>query len=50
MEELDNDFFDWDTDNIEHISQHNLEPEEVEEAFYNRHIFTPTYNTVYESL
>ncbi len=48
MEELNGDFFDWDAANIEHIAEHNLEPEEVEEAFYNKHIFTPTYNTVHE--
>jgi uncharacterized protein len=36
--------FDWDDANIEHIAEHNLEPQEVEEAFYHRNIPAPAYN------
>ena len=28
--------FEWDEDNIEHIARHGVNPEEVEEACYNR--------------
>ncbi len=39
-----NDSFDWDTSNESHILKHDLYPAEVEQAFYNRHLFTPAYN------
>lgn len=29
--------FDWDDENILHISRHNFSPEEVEEVFIGRH-------------
>lgn len=38
------DVFEWDQSNEEHILDHDLNPEEVEEVFYNNYMFTPAYN------
>jgi uncharacterized DUF497 family protein len=37
--------FDWDEHNIEHIAEHKLDPDSVEDAFYNRNVPAPAYNT-----
>lgn len=36
--------FDWDNANIEHIAEHGLEAEDVEEAFTNRTLPAAAYN------
>lgn len=41
--------FDWDEHNTDHIADHGLDPDEVEEAFHDpRRIARSTYNTVSE--
>lgn len=36
--------FDWDDANIEHIAEHGLEPEDVEEVFLNPTLPAAAYN------
>jgi uncharacterized DUF497 family protein len=36
--------FDWDEHNFEHIAEHDLDPDNVEDAFYNRNVPAPAYN------
>ena len=45
----DTSLFDWDDYNIDHIAEHGLEPEEVEEALHDpRRIGVPAYNVSHE--
>lgn len=38
--------FEWDDANLNHIAEHRVEPEEVEEAFYDRdRVPAPAYST-----
>ena len=34
-------FFIWDEENIEHVLDHGVFPQEAEEVFFNRYIITP---------
>ena len=34
-------FFIWDEANIEHLAEHNVEPYEAEQVFFNKYIITP---------
>ncbi len=36
--------FDWDEHNIEHVAEHDFDPDSVEDAFYNRNVPAPAYN------
>ena len=34
-------FFKWDADNIEHLFDHRIYPDEAEQLFFNRYVITP---------
>ncbi len=34
-------FFVWDEDNIDHLWQHRIHPEEAEQVFFNPYVITP---------
>lgn len=42
------DQFEWDDDNEDHILEHDLDPANVEAAFYNDPVPTPAYNRLAE--
>ena len=34
-------FFLWDEDNVEHLAEHGVRPEEAAEVFFNQYVITP---------
>jgi uncharacterized protein len=34
-------FFVWDSENVEHLAEHGIFPEEAEQVFFNRYVITP---------
>lgn len=42
--------FDWDDDNVEHIAEHDVAPEEVEEVFIGRYMLRRSRSARYTVL